>query len=46
MIMDKKTMVVSDDNKLVITSEKKNQKIETPASNLICIESEGNYVNT
>jgi DNA-binding LytR/AlgR family response regulator len=46
MIMDKKGPAVTNDNKLVITSENKNQKIEIPASNLICIESEGNYVNT
>ena len=35
-----------NNNKLVITSENENQKIETPASTLICFESEGNYVNT
>jgi len=46
MIMDKKGEGVTNEHKLVITSENKNQKIETPASNLICIESEGNYVNT
>jgi len=46
IIMDKKGGGVTNDNKLVITSENKNQKIEIPASNLICIESEGNYVNT
>jgi hypothetical protein len=46
VIMDKKDRGFVHDNKLVITSENKNQKIETPASNLICIESEGNYVNT
>ena len=46
MIMDKKDRGVINDNILVITSENKNQKIETPASNLICIESKGNYVNT
>ena len=46
VIMDKKGKEVINNNKLVITSENKNQKIETPASNLICIESEGNYVNT
>ncbi len=46
MIMDKKGLALTSDNKLVITSENKNQKIEIPASNLICIESEGNYVNT
>ena len=34
------------DNILVITSENNKQKIETPVSNLILIESEGNYVNT
>jgi len=38
--------MVQDDNKLVITSENRNQKIETSTSRLICIESEGNYVNT
>jgi hypothetical protein len=46
VIMDKKGKGVINNDKLVITSENKNQKIETPASNLICIESEGNYVNT
>ena len=35
-----------NNNKLVIASENENQKIETPASTLICFESEGNYVNT
>ncbi len=33
------------DHSLVIASENNNQKIEIPGSNLICIESEGNYVN-
>ena len=46
VIMEKKGGGVIHNDKLVITSENKNQKIETPASNLICIESEGNYVNT
>lgn len=46
IIMAKKGEGVTNDQKLVITSENKNQKIETPVSNLICIESEGNYVNT
>jgi len=46
MIMDKKGGGVSNEDKLVITSENRNQKIETSVSNLICIESEGNYVNT
>jgi len=46
MIMEKKVGEIIRDDKLVITSENKKQKIETPASNLICIESEGNYVNT
>ena len=46
MIVEKKGGGVSNDHNLVITSDNKNQKIDTPASNLICIESEGNYVNT
>lgn len=46
VIMEKKGGGVIHNDNLVITSENKNQKIETPASNLICIESEGNYVNT
>ena len=46
VIMDKKSKGLINDNKLVITSDNKQQKIETPVSNLICIESEGNYVNT
>lgn len=46
MIVEKKGGGDSNDHNLVITSENKNQKIDTPASNLICIESEGNYVNT
>ncbi len=46
LIMNKQGSGVTDDHKLVITSENRNQKIETFASNLICIESEGNYVNT
>ncbi len=46
VISDNKGKEVIHNNKLVITSENKNQQIETPASNLICIESEGNYVNT
>ena len=46
MIEDHKAEALSDDIKLVITSENKKQKIEIPSSNLICIESEGNYVNT
>jgi DNA-binding LytR/AlgR family response regulator len=46
VITDNKGKGVIHSNTLVITSENKNQQIETPASNLICIESEGNYVNT
>jgi hypothetical protein len=46
LIEDHKAEALSDDIKLVITSENKKQKIEIPSSNLICIESEGNYVNT
>lgn len=46
MIMEKNTGEVIRNDKLVITSENRNQKIETPASHLICVESEGNYVNT
>jgi hypothetical protein len=33
-----------DDQELLITSENRHQKIAVPAPNLICIESEGNYV--
>ncbi|HEC42199.1 MAG TPA: LytTR family transcriptional regulator [Bacteroides sp.] len=39
------TSRVQDDNMLIITSENRSQKLETFASNMICIESEGNYVN-
>jgi hypothetical protein len=46
LIEGKTAETLPDDNKLVITSENKKQKIELLASNLICIESEGNYVNT
>jgi hypothetical protein len=46
MIKNQDTISVGEDNRLVITSENMNQKLETQASNLICIESEGNYVNT
>jgi len=37
---------VHDNSKLVITSQNMKEKLETPVSSLICIESEGNYVNT
>lgn len=46
LIGDQQTAREIDDKKLIITSGNMNQIIETPASNLICIESEGNYVNT
>ena len=46
MIDGKEAEALTNDNKLLITSENMKQKIEMPASNLICIESEGNYVNT
>jgi hypothetical protein len=46
MIGDKKPDGTKGINKLVITSDSKNQKLEIPASSLICIESQGNYVNT
>jgi hypothetical protein len=46
MIGEKKNGRASTNNDLIITSENKNQTLEIPASNLICIESEGNYVNS
>jgi hypothetical protein len=43
-IADRKSSTTPDDI-LVITSENRNQKIETAASSLICLESVGNYIN-
>jgi hypothetical protein len=37
---------VQDNSKLLITSQNMKEKLDIPVSNLICIESEGNYVNT
>ncbi len=46
LITNKKTNWERNDDITTITSESGNQKIETTVSDLICIESVGNYANT
>jgi hypothetical protein len=46
VVLEKEASRLPDTRKLLITSGNEQQKIELPATNLICLESEGNYVQT
>ena len=44
MVREREIAAPEDDPELLITAENRHQEIAVPAPNLICIESEGNYV--